>query len=50
MNSATLELREDCLTGISYTVKKAVELLDVPSRNSFLVSNKYNSTVEILYS
>ncbi len=36
--------------GLKVTVKKAVELLDVPSRNSFLMSNNYNSTVEILYS
>ncbi len=34
---------------ILYTVKKAVELLDVPSRNTFLMQNKFNSTVEILY-
>ncbi len=32
-----------------YTVKKAVELLDGPSKNTFLQSNKYNSKVEIFY-
>ncbi len=32
-----------------YTVKKAVELLDAPSKNTFLKSNKYNSIVEIVY-
>jgi hypothetical protein len=31
------------------TVKKAVELLDAPSKNTFLKSNKYNSIVEIVY-
>ena len=29
----------------SYTVKKAVELLDAPLRNTFLKSNKNNSNV-----
>ncbi len=29
----------------SYTVKKAVELLDVPSKITFLKSNKYNGKV-----
>ncbi len=29
--------------------KKTVELLDVPSKNTFLKSNKYNSIVEIVY-
>ncbi len=29
----------------SHTVKKAVELLDVPSKITFLKSNKYNSKV-----
>jgi hypothetical protein len=33
----------------SFTVKKAVELLDAPSKNTFLKSNKYNSKVEIVY-
>ncbi len=32
-----------------YTVKKAVEFLDAPSKNTFLKSNKYNSIVEIVY-
>ncbi len=31
------------------TVKKAVELLDAPSKNTLLKSNKYNSIVEIVY-
>ncbi len=31
-----------------YTVKKAVKLLDAPSKNNFLKSNKYNSKVEIV--
>ncbi len=31
------------------TVKKAVELLDAPSKNTLLKSNKYNSIVEIFY-
>jgi hypothetical protein len=31
------------------TVKKAVELLDAPSKNTFLKLNKYNSIVEIVY-
>ncbi len=35
---------------LHHTVKKAVELLDAPSKNTFLKSNKYNSTVEIVYS
>jgi hypothetical protein len=34
--------------GDGYTVKKAVELLDVPSRNTSLTKNKYISTAEIL--
>ncbi len=33
----------------AYTVKKAVELLDAPSKNTFLKSNKYDSIVEIVY-
>jgi hypothetical protein len=28
---------------------KAIELLDGPSKNTFLKSNKYNSKVEIVY-
>jgi hypothetical protein len=32
--------------GGTYTVKKAVELLDVPSRNTSLMLKKYNSNVE----
>jgi len=35
--------------GQQYTVKNAVELLDVPSRNTFSYV-EYNSTVEILFS
>ncbi len=31
------------------TVKNAVELLDAPSRNNFLVMKKYNRHVEILF-
>jgi hypothetical protein len=31
------------------TVKKAVELIDAPSKNTFLIPNKYNSKVEIIY-
>ncbi len=31
------------------TVKKAVELLDAPLKNTFLKSSKYNSIVEIVY-
>jgi hypothetical protein len=31
------------------TVKKAVELLDASSKNTFLKLNKYNSIVEIVY-
>ncbi len=33
----------------TYTVKKAVELLDGPSKNTLLKSNKYNSKGEIVY-
>jgi hypothetical protein len=33
----------------TYTVKKAVELLGVPPRSTFLMYNKYNLTAEILY-
>jgi hypothetical protein len=29
--------------------KKAVKLLDAPSKNTFLQSNKYDSIVEIAY-
>ncbi len=29
--------------------KKAVELLDAPSKNTYLKSNKYNGIVEIVY-
>jgi hypothetical protein len=32
-----------------YTVKKAVELLDASSKNTFLKLNKYDSIVEIIY-
>ncbi len=32
---------------VNYTVKKAVELLDVPSRNTSLMLQKYNSYAEI---
>jgi hypothetical protein len=32
-----------------FTVKKAGKLLDAPSKNTFLKSNKYNSIVEIVY-
>ncbi len=31
------------------TVKKAIELLDAPSKNTFLKSNKYNSKVAMVY-
>jgi protein tyrosine/serine phosphatase len=31
-----------------YTVKKAVKLLDAPSKNTILMLNKFYSTVEIL--
>jgi hypothetical protein len=31
------------------TVKNAVELLDVPSRNNSLVMKKYNSHIKILF-
>jgi len=34
---------------VENTVKKAVELLDVPSRNTFLMLNKYNSTSGIFF-
>jgi hypothetical protein len=34
---------------LNFTVKKAVELLDAPSKNTFLKSNKYDSIVEIVY-
>ncbi len=34
---------------LDYTVKKAVELLDAPSKNTFLKWNKYDSIVEIIY-
>jgi hypothetical protein len=33
----------------NYTVKKAVELLDGPSKNTLLKSNKYNSKGKIVY-
>jgi hypothetical protein len=32
-----------------YTVKRAVEFLDAPSKNTLLKWNKYNSIVEIVY-
>jgi hypothetical protein len=45
--------REECMiycaTVRCYTVKKAVKLLDAPSKNTFLIPNKYNSKVEIIY-
>ncbi len=34
---------------VKYTVKNAVELLDVPSWNNSLMMKKYNSHVEILF-
>jgi hypothetical protein len=34
---------------LTYTVKKTVELLDAPSKNTFLIPNKYNSKVKIIY-
>ncbi len=35
---------------LGYTVKNAVELLDVPSKNNSLMMKKYNSHVELLFS
>ncbi len=41
--------KEIFISGLEYyTVKKAVELLDVPSRNTSLMKKKYISTAEIL--
>ncbi len=42
---ATSAREHDVLILSTYTVKKAVELLDVPSKITFLKSNKYNSKV-----
>jgi hypothetical protein len=38
-----------CIWYGTITVKKAVELLDAPSKNTFLKSNKYDRIVEIVY-
>jgi hypothetical protein len=47
----SLDLLDFCklLQTTLHTVIKAVELLDGPSKNTLLKSNKYNSKGEILY-
>ncbi len=44
-----IDSTSQCSLAGRYTVKKAVELLDAPSKNTFLKSNKYNSKVEKVY-
>ncbi len=45
VHKISYSMRNSACDEYAYTVKKAVELLDAPLRNTFLKSNKNNSNV-----